>query len=464
MVLRRSILCVLATAALTAGFVPVIAAGQTAPASFAVSPWSLGHPQQSETAAGIGFPPAATVRLSFDGKPTGSTSSDAQGSWTAKFVVPASALPGTHWVAAVSGAVKVKRQFTVRTNWLASGFSPRHAGLNPYENVLSTVNVSALHQLWSTSPNPSGDNNAQLGESILVNGVLYTSDYDPENSDGLNYAIDASTGKVLWTYPEGNAVGAPAVDGTTLYTISPDGVLVAQNIADGSIEWSMASPGRSIVGINNGVLYTQGPTAIDLAMHKVLWQGTVGDAGGDAYDPQAGVVIYGGNDSRIHAISAEDGTELWSYPSIGLDSHMPSISGGVVYMDLGGPNPDMVALNETDGSLIWDHSHLPIFGAPAAADGKVFIESGGHIEALNAADGSLVWTATPLYGDGGSGVAAPIVVANGVVYAMPFTTLDESTGSILFQSPPAGNVSLIVANGDVYLNSSVTSIAEYAAQ
>lgn len=49
-------------------------------------------------------------------------------------------------------------------------------------------------------------------------GVVYGGSMDPSATDPDIYALDASTGKILWSYPAGSSViAAPAIVGGTVY-------------------------------------------------------------------------------------------------------------------------------------------------------------------------------------------------------------------------------------------------------
>ena len=80
--------------------------------------------------------------------------------------------------------------FFVQTNWSMFGFDPQHSHVNPYENVLTTANVSELVPSWEYGVSGS------LSTSPAVsNGIVYIgSDFE-----GLLYAFNASNGTLLWT-------------------------------------------------------------------------------------------------------------------------------------------------------------------------------------------------------------------------------------------------------------------------
>ena len=75
------------------------------------------------------------------------------------------------------------------------GFGLEHQGLNPYENVISSTNVSGLVLDWSYTT--GGD----IISPSVVNGIVYV------GSDDHNlYAFNATTGAFLWSYTTGGDV------------------------------------------------------------------------------------------------------------------------------------------------------------------------------------------------------------------------------------------------------------------
>ncbi len=135
--------------------------------------------------------------------------------------VPASALPGAHFISAVSLAHRAGAQdtFTVRANWPQFHDSPRHKGVNPDENVLSAANVSGLGLDWSFTTGDSIENSSPA----VVDGIVYEG-----SRDGRVYALDAATGAKKWSFAAGDAVeSSPAVAGGVVYVGSEDGSVYA---------------------------------------------------------------------------------------------------------------------------------------------------------------------------------------------------------------------------------------------
>jgi eukaryotic-like serine/threonine-protein kinase len=100
----------------------------------------------------------------------------------------------------------------------------------------------------------------------VVNGVVYVGSMDYKV-----YALNASTGAVIWNYTTGGSVGSsPAVADGKLFVGSDDARVYALNATTGTLVWSYltsywvrSSPavadGKVFIGSNNGQVYVFGP-------------------------------------------------------------------------------------------------------------------------------------------------------------------------------------------------------------
>jgi outer membrane protein assembly factor BamB len=87
----------------------------------------------------------------------------------------------------------------------------------------------------------------------VVNGVVYVGSFD----DNL-YALNATTGALLWKYTAGNGVGySPAVANGGVYVGSDDDNLYALNATTSAPLWkyTTGSAVRSSPAVVNGVVY-----------------------------------------------------------------------------------------------------------------------------------------------------------------------------------------------------------------
>ena len=110
----------------------------------ALSPVS-GPPTTTVTVSGAGFETDEAVDIYVDTTDEALASASSTGNFAGIAVqVPASAVPGTHYLTAVGrhSGLSARAQFSVHTSWAQYRYSAKHEGSNPYENVLSASNVS----------------------------------------------------------------------------------------------------------------------------------------------------------------------------------------------------------------------------------------------------------------------------------------------------------------------------------
>jgi len=227
-----------------------------------------GPPTSQVQVAGTGFDSNATIDVYFDSTDVGVTVTDSNGAFgiaaTPKptiresgflIPIPKDAVPGAHWITAVERITQLQAQvgFTVRTDWPQFHFGADRTGVNPYENVLNPDTVGNLTTHWEyltvgqLTPSPA-----------VANGVVYVpSGY----YDGNLYALDASTGALLWKYPAPTLDNpAPAVANGVVYFASIDSNVYALNAGTGQLLWKylMETGTYSSVAVTNGVVYVGG--------------------------------------------------------------------------------------------------------------------------------------------------------------------------------------------------------------
>ena len=222
----------------------------TTTASIALSP-SSGPPTTSVTVSGSGFGAQEGVDIYFDATDETVATTSHGGSFAGiQITVPATATPGAHWVSAVGrhSGLAAQASFTVQTNWPERGYSAKHRGKNPYENVLSPSTVSGIDEDWSYATGSD-----VYSSPAVANGVVYVGSYDDKV-----YALNASTGALLWSYSTGSYVtSSPAVANGVVYAGSWDDKVYALNASTGALLWSFTTGSHvfSSPAVANGVVY-----------------------------------------------------------------------------------------------------------------------------------------------------------------------------------------------------------------
>jgi outer membrane protein assembly factor BamB len=215
-----------------------------------------------------------------------------------------------------------------------------------------------------------------------------TADGPPVLSDGVAYvafgsyvtAIDLTTHQALWTDDLDSLGISLALDGSTLYAV--DATLYALDATTGATTWSTA---LTPAGADSSV------PAIDAAGNLYIGTGT---GAMDAY--------------------SSSGTLLWSDTLNVTAAFEPALDGTTLYTIATGDNNNnqLIALNTSDGSQLWETSLNPgsngvLYAAANDAGGN----GNGSLNLYNATTGATL-ASYPLNEQGGP----PAIIANGTIY------------------------------------------------
>ncbi|MGZ4399467.1 MAG: outer membrane protein assembly factor BamB family protein [Gaiellaceae bacterium] len=294
------------------------------------------------------------------------------------------------------------------------------------------------------------------------------------NAVGTLFALDASTGKLVWKRPAGRCTAAsPAIsEGVVFMTYLNrppcnarggrlDGEVVAFAARHGRVLWrrrigpSESSPlvvGRRLyVGDWNGKVW-----ALDRRDGHVLWSFQAGGAIKGAIAVTGRRLYAGSYDHYLYALDALKGRMIWRSGSQqrlgnpGTFYSTPALAYGRVY--IGSTDGKMYSYGATSGRLIWSQSTGGyVYSSPAVWNDRVFAGSYGHdFYAFDAATGRVLWRFTA----NGRISGSPTVI-DGVVY---FATLDrrsyalEARSGRLLWSFRDGKYAPVVSDGKrIYL-------------
>jgi len=220
-------------------------------------------------------------------------------------------------------------------------------------------------RLWRTSVGEgAGVSGARLRPAV-ADGVLYA-----DSTDGKLVAIDATSGKTLWTKSsrthgwfgwgdkkrkDALYAGGPAVGGDLLAIGTLDGHVYGVNAKDGSPRWEAE--------LNAEVLAS-----------PVI----VGD-----------LVVVRTGDGRVYALDGTSGARRWVYdqgsvPLLSLRGNGPLLAAnGVLFF--GSDDGKLVALRQDNGSKLWEQKL-------SSGEGRT------EIDRLNDVDGAILLDGATLYG------------------------------------------------------------------
>jgi len=438
----------------------LLAAGTLAGQTITLSK-KTGSPTAALTVSGTGFAAKAAIDIYFDTTDEVLVIASSTGAFTAAPVtVPATALPGSHWISAVqrSTGTGVQVAFSVNTNWSEGGFGPRRRSSNTYENVLSPATVGNLDRVWNFPLNN------YAGDAAVVNGVAYF------GSDDTNvYAVNTTTGAKLWSFKTGGSVeDTPNVANGIVYVGSGDGNFYALNATTGAKVWSFTPPPpaaaiqTSAIVVNGLVMFgsvNHTFYALNATTGALVWSFPTGGVIIDSPAAAGGVVYFGSDDNNFYALNAATGAKLWSVTTGGAIQYSPVIGNGVVYFGSGDGN--FYALNSTTGATLWTYAGSNVY-VSAFANNTVFIGSNSNLIALNPSNGATIWNDAFT-----SAAVQSLSVANGVVYTANFDTvyaLNASNGQQLWTYTVGGfdSSSPAIANGQVFISSFNTGVYAFA--
>ncbi len=321
----------------------------------------------------------------------------------------------------------------------------------------------------------------------VVDGVAYLG-----SMDGCVYALDAKTGRLLWSFGANNQVmSEPLVSGGLVFfgsgnkgmgvvaglgTVRGTGVsaLYALDARTGRPAWSMPTVGGNMTtpALADGVLYDVGGGktfyAVSATSGKLLWKLPVGSYVSMSSPTLVGeLAVFGGAEPYgLIAVNVQTHRIAWTLPlpqaHSGVDDVTPAASDGVVYVQV--PEGSVIkrvvemAVRASDGQILWQRTlgtdpynvaqralgqgELSAHdgeetGVATVVDGVLYVGSPGlgGLWALNAHTGQPVWRLPAALGQG---VRTAPAVDGHTLYAASNTTLfvlDAESGALLGHIP-----------------------------
>ena len=244
---------------------------------------------------------------------------------------------------------------------------------------------------WSYPPSPDGSDSLRgvYSTPLLASGLLFVA---AEN--GYLYALDPENGSVSergWRRPLGQDDNlAPLVAGPAYEPInrlvligSEDGNLYNYDAETGEPVWKPFETGD-----------------------KIWSTPAVGNLDGIP------AIYFGSHDNHVYAVSAADGTELWSFETGGVVAGQPLLLDRMVIA--GSFDKKLYALDAFDGTKLWEFEGGNWFWAGAISNGNMIFAPNmdGRIYALDRS-GILQWE----FDAGGEIVSSPVLVPKGLIVA-----------------------------------------------
>jgi outer membrane protein assembly factor BamB len=237
---------------------------------------------------------------------------------------------------------------------------------------------------------------------LLKNGRLYFGSWDHNV-----YAVNAATGKKIWSFGADDQVNTSAAywrgriyiasDGGTLYALSArTGRMLwsAQSQSKfGSREFWYATPtvayGRVYIGNTDGTMYVFGAKS-----GKLLWARPLGTYVYGAAAVYERRVFVGTYDGKFYALDAATGDTIWQIDAHGAVHAAPTVMNGLVYYAVCAScgsaaarfvarGPDSTyAVRASDGKTVWRFRDGKYANPVVADDERIYVTGRSHEYAL----------------------------------------------------------------------------------
>lgn len=264
-------------------------------------------------------------------------------------------------------------------------------------------------------------------------------------SESMVYAVEASNGSQRWTFdlrPHALAINPS------------DSVIVAAGLVFvGLFHYSSSSSQPPVEG--SGSLL-----ALDAYTGQLRWKLDRGTQFAFAPTFSEGTLYVGNMNHGLLAVDAVSGTILWEFALPGSATQgalsSPVVADGRVYFSNG--DPAVYAVDATTGHQAWRRqlpvSQYYIAGTPAYHDGRLFVGSPQSLVALDASDGHLVWghTLDGIFWDT-TIVTGGMVV--GIVQSQVHKSLvafEEGDGTLAWERPLNGGGGILSADGTLVVS------------
>lgn len=290
-------------------------------------------------------------------------------------------------------------------------------GNDTYLYALNALNGSLRWKLdlnQYTTPGESGEDALEAGE-IMQPAAAHDIVYALARGGSL-VALDAATGKYLWTYRS----AAAALDCTNAEVMGElvygtcHNVIFALNAQTGALSWSRSVASNQIfnspVAVDGTVYLTSsqedqhyvgepvsgGAYAYNGSNGQLLWQHPIDNWVLDAPTVAGGVVYFGSNDHMIYGLRASDGAQVWSYDTGGVVGSVLA-SNGVVYAEQQGVEqgdttsgiPSLMAIQVSNSQQLWAKQGTWV--TDAVLGDTLYLHGADGFTILNGRTDTVIW-------------------------------------------------------------------------
>ncbi|MGB6045520.1 MAG: PQQ-binding-like beta-propeller repeat protein [Pirellulales bacterium] len=299
--------------------------------------------------------------------------------------------------------------------------------------------------------------------AVIADNVVYIGDVDQHF-----YALDLSSGKLLWKYKvEIGFTAAAAVRDGRVYVGDSDGVFYCLNARNGELIWKHATEAEInssanffadsvLIGSQDGTLYRFGGKD-----GKILWKYTIEASGGIQCSPTLAKdrAFVCGCDNKLHVIDVEKGESIATMDVGSPTLATPAILGDNIFF--GTEGSQVVGIDSRGPTLLWRYEHPKrkmSYRSSAAVTDELVVIGGRNkaVEALDVKTGERQWT----FPTRGRVDSSPVIAGNrvfvgsadGRLYGLDLKTGEENwsydAGGGFVASPAIANGRLVIGNQD----------------
>lgn len=308
------------------------------------------------------------------------------------------------------------------------------------DSKVTAYDTKTGQKLWSNSISPikADEENISGGLAITGSSLYATNGYDEL------IAMNPKQGGILWRSKlSAPTRAAPTVLGNSVYVLTLDNHLSALDASTGKKIWTYEgfSEISSLVGsaspaADNDIVLAPMSSGEIVALHAqngaTIWSDTLSASvqmGGAAALPDIsglpvidkGVVIAASYGGKIAAIDMRSGTRIWERNIGGAKT--PWVAGNMIFFITS--NAELVALGRDNGTIAWvkplssytkdkNARNALLWNGPILAGNRLLVtDSDEYLLEISPKDGALI-RAT----DVGAHIAVPPIVAGGVLYLL----------------------------------------------
>ena len=362
------------------------------------------------------------------------------------------------------------------------------------EKILSQWPGDGPKKLWAASVGTGFSGVVVSGKYVITLG-------NSDDTDTVT-ALDAASGKVLWTYSydaeldpkyfEGGPTSTPTIDGDAVYVLGRQGQLHRLNLADGKVVWTKniaeeteaRQPDWGFTGapipVGDLLLLNVGSkgTVVEKATGKLVWKSAPEPTAGYSTPlPLADGTYTFSNTDAYFGLDPKTGNVRWQYPwptRYGVNAADPVIISPTQLLIASGYNKGSTLIDISKGSepkSIWQNRNLRAqMNPPVLIDNLIFGIDGDEnskpaLRCVDSAKGKVLWSessigaGTLIAAEGGKQLI--VLSDNGELHLLtPSAESFDSQASAQVFSGKCWTAPTL-ANGNLYLRNAAGDLAAF---